>query len=146
MLDAERAKKRLSGLFRTGWELDRQSQVGSPANHRSLQPRLGRLAPSPEASGRCIRGPRLAAKWGSVTIETTVWIVSYLFAVLSLVTAAYSENPLVWLAVWPALLALASTIFIFFRQGFHFRDGLLVLGRDRLPTGHAETGLEQEVA
>jgi hypothetical protein len=91
----------------------------------------GRLAPSPEARGRCVRGPRLAAQWGSVTIETTVWIVSYLFAALGLVTAAYSENPLVWLAP----LALASTIFIFFRQGFHFRDGLLVLGRDRLSTG-----------
>ena len=133
ILDAEGAKKRLSGLFRTGRELDRQSQGGSLANqqklNRSFQPRLGHSAPLPEVTGRCVRESRLAAQCGSATIETSVWLVSYLFAILGLVRAAYSENPLVWLALWPAPVALASTIFIFFRQGFHYRDGLFVLGR-----------------
>jgi hypothetical protein len=150
MLDTEGAKNRLSGLFRTGWELDHQSQLGSPASqqklNRLLQLRLGRLAPSPAASGWCVRKHPLAAQWGSVTVETTVWIVSFLFAVLGLMRAAYSENPLVWLAVWPTPLALASTVFTFFRQGFHYRHGLFVLGRDRLPRDHADIGPEQEVA
>jgi hypothetical protein len=139
MLEVEAAKKRLSSALRTGWEADRQSQARSPANHqkfnRLLRPGLGSLAPSPEVTGRCVRGSRLATQSGGVTIETSVWIVSYLFAVLGLVRAAYSENPLVWLAVWPAPVALISTIFIFSRQGFHYRDGLLVLGRDRLSPG-----------
>jgi hypothetical protein len=43
----------------------------------------------------------------------------------------YSEQPLFWLAVWPAPVALACTIFIFFRQGFHFQNGMLILGRRR---------------
>jgi hypothetical protein len=135
MLDAEGAKERLSSAFRTGWEADRQLQVRSHANrqkfNRLLRPELGRLAPSPEATGRCVRGSRLASQCGSVTIETSVWIVSYLLAVLGLLRAAYSENPLLWLAVWPAPIVLASTIFIFYRQGFHFRDGVLFLGRRR---------------
>jgi hypothetical protein len=139
MLDAEGAKKRLLSTLRTGLEADRQSQVRLHANqqkcNRSLRPRPGRLAPSPEGTGRCVRGSRLSTQCGSVTIETSVWIVSYLFAVLGLVRAAYSENPLLWLAVWPAPVALVSTIFIFFRQGFHYRDGLFVLGREQLSTG-----------
>jgi hypothetical protein len=64
-------------------------------------------------------------------IETSIWITSYVLAVLGLVNAAYSEQPLLWLAIWPAPIVLASTILIFFRQGFHFRNGLLVLGRRR---------------
>ena len=150
MVDAEGAKKRLSSLFRTGWELDRRSQLGSPASqqklNRSLQPRLGRLAPSPEASGRCVRGHRLVAQWGSTTIETTVWIVSFLFAVLGLARAAYSESPLVWLSVWPAPLALASTIFIFFRQGFHIGMACSSSAGTGFPQEHTDSGLEQEVA
>jgi hypothetical protein len=70
-------------------------------------------------------------KRGKASMETGIWIVSYVLAVLGLVNAAYSEQPLLWLAIWPAPIVLASTILIFFRQGFHFRDGLLVLGRRR---------------
>jgi hypothetical protein len=74
---------------------------------------------------------------GSVTqpvvasFESAVWIVSCLFVILGLIHAAGSEQPLLWLAVWPAPVALACTIFTFFRQGFHFEDGALVLGRQR---------------
>jgi hypothetical protein len=38
---------------------------------------------------------------------------------------------MLWLAVWPAPVVLACTIFAFFRQGFHFEDKVLVLGRQR---------------
>jgi hypothetical protein len=65
------------------------------------------------------------------SLEPVIWIVSYVLALIGLVNAAYSEEPLVWLAIWPAPIVLVSTIFIFFRQGFHFRNGLLVLGRRR---------------
>ena len=68
---------------------------------------------------------------GKVGLEAAIWTASYVLAVLGLVNAAYSEQPLLWLAIWPAPIVLASTIFIFFRQGFHFRNGLLVLGRRR---------------
>jgi hypothetical protein len=69
------------------------------------------------------------AQRGAVSVEACIWIASYLLAILGLVKAAYSEQPLFWLAVWPAPVAVASTIFIFFRQGFHFQNGVLVLGR-----------------
>jgi len=66
-----------------------------------------------------------------MSVEASIWIASYLLAILGLAEAASSEQPLLWLAVWPAPVALASTIFIFFRQGFHFQNGVLVLGRRR---------------
>jgi len=74
---------------------------------------------------------RLVAQRGAVSVEASIWIASYLLAILGLVKAVYSEQPLLWLALWPAPVALASTIFIFFRQGFHFQNGVLVLGRRR---------------
>ena len=72
---------------------------------------------------------RLASQSGAASFKSIVWMVSGLVAILGLVKAAHSEQPLLWLAVWPAPVTLASTIFIFFRQGFHFQDGVLVLGR-----------------
>jgi hypothetical protein len=71
------------------------------------------------------------AQRGAVSVEASIWIASYLLAILGLVKAAYSQQPLLWLAVWPAPVVLAATIFIFVRQGFHFRNGVLVLGRRR---------------
>jgi hypothetical protein len=64
-----------------------------------------------------------------VSLQACIWIAGYLLAILGLVNAAYSDQPLLWLAVWPAPVALASTIFVFLGQGFHFQDGVLVLGR-----------------
>ncbi len=100
--------------------------------------RLLRPTPEPVKNGQSpplalVRRQRqsLATQCGSVSIEASIWIASYVLAVLGLVNAAYSEQPLLWLAVWPAPIVLASTIFIFFRQGFHFRNGVLVLGRRR---------------
>ena len=74
---------------------------------------------------------RLMTQSGAVSFESLVWIVGCLLAILGLIHAAGSEQPLLWLAVWPAPVALACTTFTFFRQGFHFEDGVLVLGRQR---------------
>jgi hypothetical protein len=92
--------------------------------------RSGTLSPF-EGSGDCAVRVRSVAQRGAVSVEATILIASYLLAILGLVKAVYSEQPLLWLAVWPAPVMLASTIFIFFRQGFHFRNGVLVLGRRR---------------
>ena len=82
-------------------------------------------------NGFCAVRIRSVAQRGAVSVEACIWIASYLLAILGLVKAVYSEQPLLWLAVWPVPVALVSTIFIFFRQGFHFRNGVLVLGRRR---------------
>jgi hypothetical protein len=74
---------------------------------------------------------RLMTKSGAANFESLVWIVGCLLATLGLIHAAGSEQPLLWLAVWPAPVALACTVFTFFRQGFHFEDGVLVLGGQR---------------
>jgi hypothetical protein len=62
-----------------------------------------------------------------IVVRACIWIAGYLLAILGLVKAAYSEQPL----LWPAPVALASTIFVFLRQGFHFQNGVLILGRRR---------------
>ena len=71
------------------------------------------------------------AQHGAVNVEASIWIASYLLAILGVVKAAYSEQPLFWPGVWPAPIALVCTIFIFFRQGFRFQNGVLILGRRR---------------
>ncbi|HZC35517.1 MAG TPA: hypothetical protein VE242_07885 [Chthoniobacterales bacterium] len=73
--------------------------------------------------------PGAAAKLGSMSIGLRIWIAGYVFATVGLINAACSKEPLFWLAIWPAPIALISTILIFLRQGFHYRDGVLVLGR-----------------
>lgn len=70
-----------------------------------------------------------ATQRGSLTLESCIWIVSCLAAFVGVLTAAHSEQPLFWLLIWPVPVACASTIFMFIRHGFHFRDGVLVLGR-----------------
>ena len=67
---------------------------------------------------------RSAASW-----EYVVWTLSGFIAALGLLKAACGEHHLFWLMVWPVPVTIACTIFIFVRQGFHFKDGVLVLGR-----------------
>jgi hypothetical protein len=43
--------------------------------------------------------------------------------------AASSKAPVIWMLVWPAPLILIFTTARFIREGFHKRDGVLVLGR-----------------
>jgi len=78
--------------------------------------------------GNSVRGQSQAQR-GAVSVEATIWIAGYLLEILGLVEAVYSQQHLLWLAVWPAPVVLAATIFIFVRQGFHFQNGVLVLGR-----------------
>lgn len=74
---------------------------------------------------------------GGLSVEASVWVASYALAILGFIKAVHSEQPLLWLAIWPAPVVLASTVFIFFRQGFHFRGRVLVLGRrPRQPRAH----------
>jgi len=74
-------------------------------------------------------GFRTMVQRSGIRLDTVVWIASGLLTVLGLAKAAASEEPVLWVALWPAPVVLASTVFTFFRQGFHFQDGVLVLGR-----------------
>jgi cytosine/uracil/thiamine/allantoin permease len=61
-------------------------------------------------------------------MEISVWIISLLISVMGVAKAAHSGQHLFWLIVWPLPVALACTAFIFLRRGFHFQNGVLVLG------------------
>jgi hypothetical protein len=63
--------------------------------------------------------------------EASIWVVSLALVIFGMAKAAYSSESLVWLTIWPAPLVVISTITAFLRQGCHYRDGLLVLGRHR---------------
>jgi hypothetical protein len=89
-------------------------------------------------------GIRSLAQRGAMSVEVGIWIGSGVLAILGLVQAVHSAQPFLWLAIWPAPVTLLSTIFIFLSQGFHFRNGVLVLGR-RTPNkkSHAKTQRRQ---
>ncbi|MBV9876793.1 MAG: hypothetical protein JO025_18830 [Verrucomicrobia bacterium] len=61
------------------------------------------------------------------------WLSILLLALLGVIVAASSKAPVIWMLVWPAPLILIFTAARFIREGFHKRDGLLVLGR-RVPS------------
>jgi hypothetical protein len=63
--------------------------------------------------------------------QASIWVVSFGLVIFGMVKAAYSSESIVWLTIWPAPLVLISTITAFLRQGCHYRDGVLVLGRHR---------------
>jgi hypothetical protein len=64
-----------------------------------------------------------------VAAEASIWVASFALVILGVAKAAYSSESMVWLATWPAPLVLISTITAFLRQGCHYRNGVLVLGR-----------------
>ena len=74
-------------------------------------------------------GIRSLAQSGAMNVEVGIWIGSGVLAILGLLQAVHSAQPILWLVIWPAPITLLSTIFIFLSQGFHFRNGVLVLGR-----------------
>jgi hypothetical protein len=82
-----------------------------------------------DRTGSVSYGFRTMVRRSGIRVDTVVWIASCLLTVLGLAKAATSEQPVLWVALWPAPVVLASTVFIFLRQGFHFQDGMLVLGR-----------------
>jgi hypothetical protein len=63
--------------------------------------------------------------------EASIWVVSLALVILGFAKAAYSSESMVWLTVWPTPLVLISTLTAFLRQGCHYRNGVLVLGRYR---------------
>jgi hypothetical protein len=82
-----------------------------------------------ERAGSFTAGSRSTFQRSSVRVDAVVWTASCLLTILGLAKAATSGQPVLWVALWPAPVVLASTVFTFLRQGFHFQDGVLVLGR-----------------
>jgi len=99
------------------------------------------LSPIKHSAGRAV-GIRSLAQRGAMSVEVGIWLGCGLLAILGLVRAVHSTQPFLWLAVWPAPVTIVSTIFIFLDQGFHFRNGVLVLGR-RTPKRHAAAHARQ---
>jgi hypothetical protein len=58
-----------------------------------------------------------------------LWLSILLLALLGAIVAATSKTPVIWMLVWPAPLILIFTTARFIREGYHKRDGVLVLGR-----------------
>jgi hypothetical protein len=58
-----------------------------------------------------------------------LWLSILLLALLGAIVAASSKTPVIWMLVWPAPLILVFTSARFIREGYHKRDGVLVLGR-----------------
>jgi hypothetical protein len=84
-----------------------------------------------DRTGSVSAGFRAMVQPSGIRVDAVVWIASCLLTVLGLAKAAVSEQPFLWVVLWPAPVVLASTVFTFLRQGFHFQDGMLVLGRRR---------------
>ena len=64
-------------------------------------------------------------------MEISAWIISFLITLLGVLKAGCGGHHLFWLVVWPLPVAVVCTVFIFVRRGFHFENGVLVLGRKR---------------
>jgi hypothetical protein len=111
------------------WFLERRSAAGRLT--RPIAPTFMQASThSPIEGSACHAvGIRSVAQRGAISVELGVWVGSGVLAILGLVQAVHSTQPFLWLAVWPAPVGLVCTIFIFLRQGFHFRNGVLVLGR-----------------
>jgi hypothetical protein len=58
-----------------------------------------------------------------------LWLSILLLALLGVIVAAGSKTPVTWMLVWPAPLIVIFTAARFIREGYHKRDGVLVLGR-----------------
>ena len=75
------------------------------------------------------------------------WLSILLLALLGVMVAASSKAPVIWMLVWPAPLILIFTTARFIREGFHKRDGVLVLGRRApLPPLDLSVGPDDDIA
>ena len=88
-----------------------------------------RLREAFESGPEWKRNRRQLEQRNAASRECVIWIVSGVIAVLRLVKAGCAGRHLFWLMVWPVPVTIACTILIFVRRGFHFEDGLLVLGQ-----------------
>jgi hypothetical protein len=61
------------------------------------------------------------------------------------IVAASSGKPTFWMLCWPAPLVVIFTVFNFVRQGYHKRDGLLVLGSATAPEPDEQSDPGDEV-
>jgi hypothetical protein len=66
---------------------------------------------------------------GGSSIGTGFSILTLLLVLLGAIVAAMSGAPTFWMLVWPTPLVVTFTVANFVRQGYHKRDGVLVLGR-----------------
>lgn len=57
------------------------------------------------------------------------WLVILVLALVGAIVAAASNAPVIWMLVWPAPLIVIFTAARFIREGYHRRDGVLILGR-----------------
>jgi hypothetical protein len=60
---------------------------------------------------------------------SVLWLFILVLALLGAIVAAGSKTPITLMLVWPAPLILMFTAGRFVREGYHKRDGVLVLGR-----------------
>jgi hypothetical protein len=75
------------------------------------------------------------------------WLSILLLALIGVIVAASSKAPVTWMLVWPAPLILIFTTARFIREGFHRRDGVLVLGRRApLPPLDLSAGSDDDIA
>jgi len=66
---------------------------------------------------------------GGSSIGVGFSILTLLLVLLGAIVAAMSAEPTFWMLVWPMPLVVTFTVANFVRQGYHKRDGVLVLGR-----------------
>jgi hypothetical protein len=115
--------------------LSRLHHFWSDFNAVPARSQNGRLA------GRIMDGGRYAAQVvtpakrtrGTSVIGTVFSLFVLLLVVLGVIVAACSGEPTVWMLCWPAPLVVIFTVLNFIRQGYHKRDGLLVLGSVTAP-------------
>jgi hypothetical protein len=60
---------------------------------------------------------------------SVLWLLILVLALLGVIVAAISSAPVIWMLAWPAPLIVIFTAGRFIAEGFHRRDGVLVLGR-----------------
>ena len=71
----------------------------------------------------------LQQRYNNVNDLSILWLVILVLALVGAIVAAASNAPVVWMLVWPAPLIVIFTAARFIREGYHKRDGVLVLGR-----------------
>ena len=68
-------------------------------------------------------------RYNNINGLSVLWLVILVLALAGAIVAAASNAPVIWMLVWPAPLIVIFTAARFIREGYHKRDGVLVLGR-----------------